>query len=257
MLVLSNGSPKSATTLYNSYTCALLGLDESATVYQSLSVLFANGRLTGQKNFVKTLDKPSMEILYQLSLTQGPLVVKVHLPPSADLLDFLKKPGVFMTYGSRDPRDMLLSAIDHHHRFPDERDTHLFGSSDFRKILPYVKKWSKIAMKWRGTGVGHYFAYTDLLTDPENELRRLQTFLGTRLSDRSISEIISDEHAKRAPGEQRFNKGKLSRYRDEMPREMLNFCNRFLYHELKGQGYPIEQSARVRLDILLQKIKRL
>ncbi|XP_076060464.1 sulfotransferase 1 family member D1-like [Oratosquilla oratoria] len=122
----------------------------------------------------------------------GPRVIKTHLPFSLfseDLLDTCK-----VVYVARNPLDVCMSYY-HHHRlllihdyigsFDQFVDFFIKGDVMYGPYLLHLKEaWEK-----KGHKNLHIMFYEDMKEDPCGELKRLDAFLETGLSDETIRKI--------------------------------------------------------------------
>ena len=243
MLIVSNGMPKSGTSLFFHYTKQLLASQCPSQGQLKISELVRAGELQGTGDFVGNLDDRSLEILCELARKSGPLVVKTHAPQSPLLNSLLDEGALKVTFGHRDPRDMILSAIDHQNRTKDSRTPVFSQCRSIPSSIPYASHWSQISREWVSNKRAHIFRYADLVRDPEVELHRLCEYLETKVPDRDIHRIIDEEKKSRTYGRNQFNRGITSRFRSEMSQEDIDFCNTQLFSEILGLGYKTWSST--------------
>ncbi|XP_076060395.1 sulfotransferase 1C4-like [Oratosquilla oratoria] len=137
---------------------------------------------------------PKKDVLFQLAeVNPDPRIIKTHLPFSlmpSDLLDKCK-----VIYVARNPLDACVSY--HHHcrlittlayagTMDQFVDSYMTGDLLYGPYLPHVKEaWEK-----KGHKNLHFLFFEDMKKDPKGEIKKLDAFLGTGLSDDTISKIV-------------------------------------------------------------------
>ncbi len=155
---------------------------------------------------------------------EGPYVVKTHTGPTG-LLRLLHRTGmVKVIYIYRDPRDALLSAMDHGRKIAASGETHTFaGLSRFEDAFAAVKAWVCRWKQWNDCGA-YLLRYEDLLSDPVKEMEKISTYLGFGVGPEDIAATVAAYSRDKAGSSGKsdylhFNAGICSRYRSEMPEE--------------------------------------
>jgi hypothetical protein len=241
MLVISSGMAKSASTLLLWYTRQILAASYSATGQGTFRKLVAAKTLTGVGDYVSVLDERSIGFLLELSRREGPVVVKTHHNLTPLLRTHLKRSDVRATFCHRDPRDMILAGMDHHARSQEEGKVVFERYTSVRASLPETRRWCQRACDWVDSGLACVFRYADLVSDPQQALVRLCSYLQVPVDQELIRRILAEERARRARGRNQFNKGALTRYRDEMNEAEIRLCDRKLGRYLRRLGYPVER----------------
>jgi len=237
MLVISNGAPKSGTTLYYYYTRNLVQRNFETTSHDVLRDLTKRGKLPGIGNFLREINPRILTELQAIVQENGPLVIKVHEPANRNLLEQLQNKSILMTYGHRDPRDMILSGMDHHSRVVPNGNTRLNGFVDFSSALSVAANWAGYSLEWAQSELAHVYTYKDLVTDAKTEIHRLANYLQIDVSDSEIETILSMEKESRSIGKREYNKGTLSRFQSEMSSDQLLRCSVKLGRNLQLLGY--------------------
>lgn len=137
---------------------------------------------------------PDEGIALQLTAhTPDPRTIKTHLPFSLmtpDLLDTTK-----VIYVARNPKDVVLSFL-HHTRFM--KFINYVGTLDqfvdyfVNSQLIYGPYWEHLREAWlrRDHPNMHFLFYEDMKADPKAELRKLNQFLGTDLTEEQLEKIV-------------------------------------------------------------------
>lgn len=184
-----------------------------------------SGDINGRGTYVSKLDHYLINNLLKISQNIGPVLVKVHLPYSDQLEKLLTSRDIFVTYNYRDPRDMILSAVDHHHRAKAMglNDFHEFES--IAKAIPIAVRWAKQAVLWKRSKITYDISYKHFLHNKLKILNHINKAAGFALPEDTLQKIINQEVLDRKPGKNQFNKGLESRYMDEMSKQELEMCN--------------------------------
>ena len=236
MLIISNGTPKSATTLYFHLTDRIVRMAGGNKGVGDVEAMCAAGDIDGSEQFVQNFNAEVLSKLLLVAQRTGPLVIKVHTEGFPELLAAIDEGKCKMTYGYRDPRDMILSARDHHKRqkefFPEfSRDDDAINNAAY---------WATQSLKWIKRPEVHCYSYRDMLLNPFAELRKLAAYLGLEAPDERLKSIIQYEKANRMPGLNQLNKARLMRYHTEMDRTFLKRCNSRLGDLIVSLGFDLD-----------------
>ncbi|XP_063609974.1 sulfotransferase 1C4-like [Penaeus indicus] len=121
-----------------------------------------------------------------------PRTLKTHLPFSLFLPDLLEKSKVI--YVARNPKDMLISYL-HHHRLLRNQEfigtLEEFADHFISDDLVYGPYWLHLKEAWqkRDHPNLHFVFYEDLKADIKGELKKLDAFLGTGLSEDQFANV--------------------------------------------------------------------
>jgi hypothetical protein len=183
--------------------------------------------------------------LLAVSAREKSFVVKTHEAPTGIISLLLRLGSIKAVYIFRDPRDALLSAMDHGKRIRQEGKSHTFASLvDFEAALETVKIWLKNWQKWRGCKGAYLIRYEDLLSDPLSLTEGIAAYLRISVTADQISAVLSkyqrDRIGAAEKGTLHFNKGVMNRYRSEMPEEWKAAFRSRMGDVLLRMGYPID-----------------
>ena len=212
-IIFSNGMGKSGSTLMTQYLLAMLARAVPNNGQTALREATRGGKLTGSDDFVERVDKPVFDLLNEIAARNGLIVVKVHCDTSPLLIEALRFGRIKMTFIHRDPRDTILSGIDHYTR---SAGTDLLEYSSFEKALEAAHWWAQVACYWLSSNLAYMVRYTDLVSDPQRELAGVASYLRFDLSQKMLEAIVAKERAQRRYGLHGFNRGELHRYQAEM-----------------------------------------
>ena len=234
-IICSNGMGKSGSTLLTQYMITMLKRTFPRTGQEALIRATRTGELTGIGYFVRHLDERGLALLEQIARQEGPIVVKVHFDTRPLLTDALRSGRIKMTFTHRDPRDTILSGMDHCARSKGK------AFPEYTSVANALEKarWSaQMARNWISSGLPHVVRYTDLVSNPVSELTRLASYLGFDIATEVIEGIVARERAARRYGRHQFNRGELNRYQKEMSEEDKALCRKRLGSLLDALGYP-------------------
>ena len=241
LLVISNGMAKSGSSLLHHYTRQLMEIHFDSTCHQDLLKLVESGKIAGVGGFVRKLDRRSLSLLRNLSTSTGPVAAKAHAPLTRRLRKLIESGAIRTTFCLRDPRDMLLSAIDHRGRSIREGNPIFQSFTSVANSINAVKWWCRMSQRWLESELACVFRYHDLITQPHTEIARLAKFLELKIDDVDIDKIIQQEKSIRQLGRNQFNQGKLSRYRQEMTEAEIDLCNAELAEFIEALGYVVDE----------------
>ena len=176
---------------------------------------------------------------------------KTHSAPTLPLILFRPWGHIKATYVYRDPRDVVLSVLDHAEKAREEdiamnlRDIYTFEEAvDFVKIqLMIWSKWSYMPGTFK-------IKYEDLVADTEKALQKLVNYLDLNVSEsqiRTVRDRYSRNEMKKAKeitNKTHFNKGKTQRFLNQMDAEQVVYCERAFQPHLERMGYPSVDSQR-------------
>ena len=102
MLIISNGMPKSASSLMYYYTQQLIRELHADNGCKFMEELIEAGELPGRGCFVQVLDESSIDKLLGVCRRYGPTVVKAHHELTPFLAELIRKSVVAVTFTYRD-----------------------------------------------------------------------------------------------------------------------------------------------------------
>ena len=242
MLVLSAGMPKSGSTLLSFYQKTILEHAIAGNGQERFEQMIREGKINGAAFFVHNLETPGiLDELITLSEDIGPFVVKTHVSLTADIRTSILARRVLATYIHRDPRDVILSAIDHGKRPVKNLALNIFFQrfTDVPRSIPLVREYCKTGLEWIHSGFCCEFSYHRLISDPLPVLKTFCDMLSVAVDDTFINNMVINYTVGQVTGRRQFNTGKITRYMEEMTTEDLTLCNQELKAELDQLGYPV------------------
>ncbi len=239
MIVLSAGMLKSASSILNRYTVDLIQSGGVRNGQAEFRKSVEEGRIRAAGNFLQggVLGR-NRKLLEEIDSHYGSFVVKMHGRLTPVIQSMITDGQAVGTYTYRDPRDVILSAMDHARRASGNED-YFKKFSSIEASITMVKRMCRNAAEWMGSGLVHAIRYTDLVSNPAREVKKVSLYLGLEVEGTEIEKIIKRHEARKAPGVAQFNTGKLTRFREEMTAEEIRLCNVELEQEILSLGYEI------------------
>ena len=174
------------------------------------------------------------------------LVVKAHSGPRPTLLGLIAIGWIKVTYNYRDPRDVVLSMLDHGRRVRESNPRHRLAQLDSVEDAARLVQ-RELAMGWvlwKRLGCALMVRYEDLYEDPQNEVRRLSEFLQLNLSVSVVQSIVERYSIKTATekvkSDMHLNRAKIGRWRQALSQKELDVCRRYLGELVEEMGYPVQ-----------------
>lgn len=240
MFILSNAMGKSASSVLFWYTRELVQRTFPENGIQYVRDMNKANKFRGIGNFVNPLDDDSVDRLLEISRQQGPIVVKSHSSLSPRIEALINRGDIVATFAYRDPRDMILSAIDHYYRRKMEGFIEFEGFSNVIDSMDVASWWCELSCRWVESGLATLFRYEETVSQPLTTIKRIRDAVGVDVDDASIEAIVRDDEEDKQLGRNQFNKGVVTRFRNEMTPQEIQCCNRELGHYIQRLGYEIE-----------------
>jgi hypothetical protein len=194
------------------------------------------------------IQRPTAEkinLLTRPPLSAHTFAVKTHFRPNEHVVCVLESRLAKAGYIYRDPRDVILSALD-----AGVRSRELSNNDDFTRLftfkdaLQWIMRWIIIWDEWTAIKGVHLVKYEDLLADSPTIVKGICDFLGVKLEDEIIANVINRYEpacikGTSLMGSLHFNKGIGTRYKDEMTAEQKRQCLDMFGHYLEKMGYEV------------------
>jgi hypothetical protein len=237
--VLSCALPKSGSTLLFVYTEDILQRAFPETGKGALYRGIRDGRWQGRGGFLTKLANDTIADLVDLAAQYGPVTVKSHSALKPSIRHALKANRVLATFIHRDPRDVLLSAMDHRRRTLGTDKSCFEDWNSLRASLSLIKPMLAEALPWTAAKDVCLFRYDRLLKHTVEELTRLVHYLGLNVPTAVLEAIIAAREKAKIPGRLQYNTGKSLRYREEMSAADIRLCNEVIGEEITSLGYSL------------------
>lgn len=201
--------PKSGTTLVWKYQCKLIARASKDGKGDIFKIPYPR--------FVKEIDEEVAADLEKINSTYGGFLIKTHCMLNEPIKALVENGVARATYMFRDPRDIILSLIDHGIRSRNGLDP----NKSFENIVTiedairYTKWHVRVYKAWKEFGNALFIRYEDLIEDNWKYLNLVAAYLGYRLPEPVLDEILHNEQAERKI-ESNFNTGRSNRWKTEM-----------------------------------------
>ncbi len=233
MIILNTGLPKSATTLLFEYQSDLVKELTEPNGFEEF-------RTQNKSRFVQNLDERIYQMIIDIHEEYGNLVIKIHKPPDYYMKKLVEKDGAKVTCCYRDPRDIVLSALDHGVKsrnglFKSGAFGNLFTAQD---VIVEFKDWVNIFYEWREYGHAMMIQYETFIENKVTLLLKMIKYLNIELPIETVLKIY-EKKEKEKESKPIFNKGTCYRWKSEMSQEDIDKCNSLLYEEIYKMGYAV------------------
>ncbi len=241
MLILSNGIPKSGSTLFSWFQKDILMHSIPKNGQELFEQSVNEKHIDGIGHFAENIeDKSILEKLISISEENGPFLVKCHTSITDDLKEAVKSGKIIVTLTHRDPRDILLSVIDHGKRDKITNSSKYFAQfQTIEQTIPFVIAQCNIALEWIDSGLVEIFRYQDLISNPHHEILRFCKIINHKPSMNKIDKIVKTYTTSPTIGMRQYNTGKLLRYKEEMTIKEIELCNKALSYFITRLGYQL------------------
>jgi len=243
MLILSGSLPKSGSTWLFHMTDALLlasgrpGIQELRTRCGLEGVIPQRHCDIGYTNPTKLLR------LLPATLRGHDLLVRTHFAPSTSFRLMMALGLAKATYVYRDPRDVVLSAMDHGQRGRDCGSEHeLMALTTLDKAIDYTRdRLMPHFHAWMDTPGILKLRYEDLTDDTPGSLALVAKYLHLGLKPQAIR-AVAERFDKSAMGkgdrvQMLVNRATAARFRSEMSDEQIRVTTDAFADELQVMGY--------------------
>lgn len=203
-----------------------------------------NDLMRWHNNNIGNLSLNKLMMLWLISIQEGTFVVKTHSGPNLATRILSKLRLIKIVYYYRDPRDSLLSAIDHGKKIQANGNDHTFVKLvDFDKCLQHVKAWLGVWKKYADTPGVLMVKYEEMMEKLIETVKTIEEFLGISVNAKKRQEIIW-KFSKDNPYSNRtgmhFNKAKIYTYKTEMPQKQKTKCQAAFGKYLEAMSYNID-----------------
>ncbi|GAB4134560.1 MAG: hypothetical protein Fur0041_07970 [Bacteroidia bacterium] len=186
--------------------------------------------------------KEALFLLY-VSLFKGHIAVKTHDGAGFFIRILIRLRLAKGFYSVRDPRDALLSAMDHARKgrttqqpSASDKAFAVFHSGD--DLYPALQMHFQRFLSWKKFGKCIFPRYEDVIDKETDTIQTLCDYTGIQPAKKNIAEIASDfiRNKEHTPN---FNKGLKSRYSSEMSVEEIKETELQLKNCILEMGYTI------------------
>ena len=242
MIVISVGMQKSGSAFIYNLINDLLAASGHCDAREIKKIEQLDEVLLHHNNNINSYTVCKMLRLYRVSLRRGIFVVKSHKAPNLvlrlfDLLGYVK-----IIYSYRDPRDVVLSVMDHGKKIQSEGKTHSFARyTEFDSATMFVKRQCRIWKQYSKMNNIKMVRYEDVSSKPEVFLSEAEDYLGIRKVSDMVKDRIAWKYAKNNPDKVttglHFNKANVRRFEKEMSQAEKTKCEEQLRQYLTRMPY--------------------
>lgn len=230
MIIINSGMPKSGTSLAVRYQRDLIascypqnGIDEIWKRY---------------KGFVDNINDSMAATLIDIYNEFGPFAVKTHAGPTSAIRKMVDSGIAKASFSFRDPRDTVLSALDHAEKSRKGIDP--TGAFEDLLSIPdainFARKSIDLYFEWLIYGRALFIRYEDFMPDKLQVLRGMAQYFALNVSEADLIKIC-DKHESIKETAWNFNKGTTDRWRFEMSPHELALCDEAFGCKLVRMGY--------------------
>jgi hypothetical protein len=243
MLVISAGVQKSGSALLFNLLNDLISLHGGKDVREIREQHHLEEVLLYHNCLVSDLSWKKLKRIFRISFWNT-FVIKTHSGPSPFVKYALALGLLKVVLIVRDPRDIVLSAIDHGNRIRQAGESHTFASCDsIETTLPQVKKWIADSVRWLDCKNIVFVRYEDLMSSPTQEVARIFGYLKIPMSPQAIGQSFEKyQPANLGKKEQEFlhfNQAKVQRYKTVLTHDELRTINHYFAEEIVKFNYQV------------------
>lgn len=243
MLVISSGMQKSGTAYFYNVLNDLL-IESGAVNARIIKNEFSLEKILKDNN--NNIDGIAWKDLLKISIVsfkKGTFAVKTHYPNRRSF-GILSKAGLIkIIYSYRDPRDVILSVIDHGKKLIESGETGNFTKMiELEDAIRNVKSWIN---DWKELSKKNYvlkYRYEDFLKDPELIFSKVSEFLKIDFSTKNVQKILhryNSSNPDMPKGRLHFNKGIADRFKTDMSLSDQIRVKEAIGKEIAEMGYKL------------------
>jgi len=246
MIVIIAGMKKSGSALYFNLANDLFIAAGKNNVREIKKKYNLESMLELKNCNIRELTGKKLITLCKLHFLGRSFVVKTHFPPTKLLKFFINLRIMKAIYIYRDPRDVILSAIDHGQKQREKGFLEEYFSRfvTIENSISMVKEYLVVWEKWINFKKVLLVKYENLVSNPLAELTRAADYLHINIETSGLMKIIKKyqpENLKNLDFPLHFNKGIPGRYKKQMSKEEIELCNKHLGQFIEKMGYTLEK----------------
>ncbi len=177
------------------------------------------------------------------SVLGNTFTIKTHSAPTPLALTLIRRGWMRTIYIYRDPRDAMLSALEHGKRGRASGHTNAFTHLEtFDDGLAFMQQYLDIWEAWQSCAAALHCRYEDMLVNYEAQMQPLLKLLDMDSTAPEIEAVIDRYRPEQSRStDQRglhFQKGKIGRFREAFTAEQQEILNVTFEPFLLEMGYP-------------------
>lgn len=244
MIIINAGIPKSGTSLIQQYQMDLINTVSPRNGQQEILKHGYNIDVysdASNQGFFVDIDEETFNFLSLVEAKFGSFMFKTHCNPNAYISKIINEKGGKATFCYRDPRDVILSAIDHGKRTRSglDRSGAYHDLFTIDQGIMRIKKWFGMFIKWQDFQDVLFIKYEDMIENKEKWLHKMSSYFNFSISESTINNIVN-KHERIKNTAWNFNVGTIYRWKHEMNTEQIKICNQSLSEEISTMGYEFE-----------------
>ena len=245
MLVISSGMQKSGSAyFYNIINELLIASGSGIDAREIKQKRNLDYMMKWHNNNIGALSLAKIFKLWIMTIQDGTFAVKTHREPLNSLRIMSRLGLIRIVYCYRDPRDTMLSAIDHGKKILAEGEKHTFANLvEFDDALKAAERWVLIWKMYADMPGVLTVRYEDMMQDPVRVAERIESFLGISVDSKKRQEILWRFSKDNPEGDRtglHFNKPTTFRYKTEMTEEQRALCRHVFQDYIEAMGYDVE-----------------
>ncbi len=231
MIIINAGMPKSGTTLTIQYQRDLIRCVSPRNGLEEVNKY-------SYKGYLDTIDDNIADTLRRVRDNYGPFVVKIHSHPTKAIKSLIDAGEARATFSFRDPRDTILSVLDHAKRTRNGLDP----SGAFATLqtisdgISFARSSIETYFAWKAFGKALFIRYEDFMDDKIQVLEKMARFFNFKITDEELRTLYEKHEALKETA-WNFNKGTTERCYHEMSYHELSLCDEAFGSELVRMGY--------------------
>lgn len=190
--------------------------------------------------FIQNFDEHDYQKIMEVHENSGSIVVKTHKTPVPLIIRLIRENNAKVTCCYRDPRDIVLSVLDHGnrsragiHKIPSFAKYH-----HPEKVLQDLKSWLKIYFEWQTTNTAYMIQYEHFIEAKLCVLQEMMKVFRLPVSGEVLLGIIK-KHDEKKETKPIFNKGLVYRWKNEMSTEVISLIQSSVGKEIVEMGYDL------------------
>lgn len=241
MFVLSAGMPKSGSAYFYNVINSLVAETGGRDAREIKSQWRLEKLMKWYNNNVDLLSLTDLTKLWIISLISGKFTVKTHAKPNQVMKTGNSLNIYKVIYCYRDPRDAILSAIDHGKRISAKGETHTFAAiKDYNDAIILAKRWIDVWDNYKQMPNSLSLSYEYMIDNPISTTKKIEDFLDISVTDECRNSILwkyNKNNVNQLSDIMHLNKARTNRYKTEMPESIQQKCLNEFGSSIKEMGY--------------------
>lgn len=193
---------------------------------------------TQELGFVQQFNKENVTAILSLEEKYGDLIIKTHSPPTDCIKSFIESGKVKTTFNFRDPRDTILSVVDHGARTRNGKDASgaFANIHSIKDALSFAKASIQLYYQWKEYGHALFIKYEDLMMNKVDHLFGMARYFGYMLDNNLVMNIY-EKHENMKESAWNYNTGRINRWKEEMSEDWIKKINYQFGKAIEEMGY--------------------